>query len=1102
MHPPLRLFVDPTATPVAISSPSAVPHHWVADVKAGLERDERLGVIEKVSVNDPIEWCSRMIITPKHDGSPRRVIDYGQLNKHCPRQTHHTKSPWTIASSIPGGKVKSVLDNWHGYHSVPIHPADRPLTTFLTPLGRYQYRTTPQGLLSAGDGYTQRMDLITGDLADCERCVDDSLLWDDDIEANFHRVCTFITKCSQAGCVFNPAKVQFAETTVDFLGFRVTTTGIQPHPDSLDTIRKFPRPQNISDIRSWFGLIQQTSYSFSMTTVMAPFRHLLSTKLPFYWSEELDQAFEASKEEIVQQCERGVRNFHPNSPTALATDWSKLAMGCWLTQKFCDCEGPPRPRCCPTGWQTIMVGSRFCTPAESRYHPIEGEACASAWGLDKCRMFVLGNPNLILAVDHKPLLATLGPDQDLSTLLNPRLLNFKLKTMAFRFKPVYIPGKANVVPDTMSRRNDSPITELPPCSAPPPMVNNVLPEYSNTSGPPDWVSPPTLAAILAGMAVPSTDQESQSQELEEFLLGQVYSCLAALTPQAPAELALFGEHNVSVITWDRLVEECKQSTTYQLLHKTVSCGVPDSSKDWDNKVLPYYQTRHGLSTLGPVVMYYDRPVIPVGLRQEVTEHLHAAHGCANTMFQRATNTVYWPAYRQDINTFQSACTTCRRIAPSNPCMPPSTPLDFPEYPFQSICMDFFTHAAKNYLIIVDRYSNWLSVLKLPKDTSSNVIKALREYFTHFGICSTLSSDGASVFTSAEMAEFRTRWGFKQRISSAYFPRSNKRAEVGVKSAKRLIQDNLSPNGDLNNDKFARSLLIHRNTPDPSTNLSPAQLVFGRPLKDHIPAPLGHFTPRKEWQDMATKREESAIIRHHRKAEDLSKGSKQLHPLITGDHVYIQDQHGKTPKRWNKSGIILEVEPYDSYLVKVDGSGKVTKRNRQFLRRFEPFSAEPRTPTTLPPIPPAAHLASPPPMPAKPQPAPTAPVTPQLPPDVPDISLPMDQHVTSATCPPHPVDTISAPKPTIPKHLRERWVVNPNLTSYQPTTHSSTVPDLPNQALSLASLAAANCFPVFPITPFHLSQPAQMSLMYSNPYHTMSYPNTQLSYLPYAVPDAY
>ena len=108
---------------------------------------------------------------------------------------------------------------------------------------------------------------------------------------------------------------------------------------------------NISDIRAWFGLVNQVSYSFSMAAIMAPFRHLLSTKLPFYWSEELQTSFEASKEEIIRQCIKGVRSFHLNAPTALATDWYKLAVGCWLTQKCCDCEGPPRPGCCPTGWQ-------------------------------------------------------------------------------------------------------------------------------------------------------------------------------------------------------------------------------------------------------------------------------------------------------------------------------------------------------------------------------------------------------------------------------------------------------------------------------------------------------------------------------------------------------------------------------------------------------------------------------------------------------------------------------------------------------------------------------------------------------------------------------
>ena len=83
--PPLRLFVDNTAKPVAIHSPAAVPRHWDADVQAGLDRDERLGVIRRVPVNTPTLWCSRMLITAKHDGSPRRVVDFQPVNEHCPR---------------------------------------------------------------------------------------------------------------------------------------------------------------------------------------------------------------------------------------------------------------------------------------------------------------------------------------------------------------------------------------------------------------------------------------------------------------------------------------------------------------------------------------------------------------------------------------------------------------------------------------------------------------------------------------------------------------------------------------------------------------------------------------------------------------------------------------------------------------------------------------------------------------------------------------------------------------------------------------------------------------------------------------------------------
>ena len=74
------------------------------------------------------------------------------------------------------------------------------------------------------------------------------------------------------------------------------------------------------------------------------------------------------------------------------------------------------------------------------------------------------------------------------------------------------------------------------------------------------------------------------------------------------------------------------------------------------------------------------------------------------------------------------------------------------------------------------------------------------------------------------------------------------------------------------------------------------------------------------------------------SEKLDSGAKKLVALQEGDAVYIQDQTGASPKQWNKSGVVIQSLPYDSFLIKVDGSNTVTKRNRQFLRRYTPFAA--------------------------------------------------------------------------------------------------------------------------------------------------------------------
>ena len=91
------------------------------------------------------------------------------------------------------------------------------------------------------------------------------------------------------------------------------------------------------------------------------------------------------------------------------------------------------------------------------------------------------------------------------------------------------------------------------------------------------------------------------------------------------------------------------------------------------------------------------------------------------------------------------------------------------------------------------------------------------------------------------------------------------------------------------------------------------------------------------------RERALRLRYARGLEKWSEHTKKLPKLCIGDIVLIQNQHGtpKSAKRWDKSGEVIEVLDFDKYLIKVDGTGRVTTRNRRFLRKAQPY--QPRQP---------------------------------------------------------------------------------------------------------------------------------------------------------------
>ena len=942
--PPLKLHVDPEATPKAVHKPATVPLHWHEAVFAGIQRDVRLGVLEPVPLNTPVGWQARMHITAKHDGSPRRTVDYQNLNSASPRQTHHTPSPWHTVASIPANVRKSTFDAFHGYHSLPLATEeDRDATTFITPWGRFRYRTCPQGFLSAGDAYTARMDAMLHDFERMGRCVDDTLLYDDSIEASFARACQFLNRCGQNGVILNPSKFQFAEEEVDFLGFKVTNTGVRPTDQFLDNILSFPTPTNLTDVRSWFGAVAQVSYAFASGPIMAPFKPLLSSKAAFSWSAELEAAFQESKREIVRQCQAGVRAFDPNRATALATDWSKSGMGFWLAQKHCWCASQV-PGCCQHGWQTVLVGSRFCTGAESRYSPICGEAAAAAWGADKCRFFLLGHPGFTLALDHKPLLKIFSSTMELGDISNPRLYNQKVKLLPFRFTPAHIPGKKHVIPDCLSRKT-GPVS--PPTVEQVDLldIHNIAPAYSSSEvSPPSWVCPPRLLALLSANPLEQPTQEEVTDTLtqEYHSATRAINSLASMSeddePSHQPQLASFRQAPVRLISWQRIQQAHSDSPLCRDLRSLLDSGLPEDRASWPADLLPFYQVREDLDLIDGVLCCKERPIIPPELQKEALEHLHAAHHGTERMRARAAQTIFWPNMTVDIAAHKEACRGCLFRAPSQPAPLPVDPAQ-PDFPFQQLAMDFF-QVDRTYLAIADRFSNWLTVLQLPRDDAACLVTELRRFFTIHGVPENITSDNATVFASAATQDFLTRWGVEHRTSSPYYPRANKRAELAVKHAKRMAMENLGPKGSLDTDKFARALLAHRNTPDPRTGLSPAQIIFGRPLRDHLPAPLMRLKPRPEWCLTAEKREAALAKSVRRMDEHLRRGAKDLPPLSVGDSVAIQDPHTDgTPARWSKTGIIVDILPHQTYSVRVDGSRRVTQRHRRFLRQFTPFAPD-------------------------------------------------------------------------------------------------------------------------------------------------------------------
>ena len=401
-------------------------------------------------------------------------------------------------------------------------------------------------------------------------------------------------------------------------------------------------------------------------------------------------------------------------------------------------------------------------------------------------------------------------------------------------------------------------------------------------------------------------------------------------------------HNVDIallkdshfITLEQIRMSGESDQLYHELLKLVETGFPNTKSELDPTLREFWEVRDRLSSNNGLVLMNKRIVIPTSYRKQVLQNLHAAHQGTSGMLARANQTVNWPGMNASVRNYKSSCQTCIKISPSQS-QEPLLLAPIAEWPFQQICADFFENEGHSYLTIVDRYSSWLNIYPFPHQTANSnaIITQFRSLFSSYGVSEELSTDGGPQFTSNTFQQFLKDWGVKHRLSSAGYPQSNGRAELAVKSAKRIIQEN-SVNGTLDNNKTTQAILQYRNTPLLHIGLSPAQILLHRQLRDHVPNHPSNYHLHKQWVISAKQREDLLSVRNDKIIRNFNKSAHELAPLKTGQTVTIQNQSCKNYKRWVRTGQVVEVLPFRQYRVKMNGSGRICLRNRRLLKPLQ------------------------------------------------------------------------------------------------------------------------------------------------------------------------
>ena len=385
--------------------------------------------------------ASGTFMVPKKDpkARPRTVHDYRMLNENTVKD--HTPLPRQdeILESFVTAKVRGKIDMPESYYQTWMSPKDIYKTAIKTPWGLYEWVVMPQGLCNAPATFQRFMNWVlrgyTGVF--CSSYIDDIAIYSNSIAEHKRNVRLILQRLREHGIYASAQKSQLFADSIEFLGHRISSKGIEADPVKLDKITNYPTPTSAKDILSFLGLVNYIAM-FDFIPGLADYSSIL-TKLTrkntvFRWGKPQEEAFQTIKRlaRSVQFLQR--LNYVSGDPVWLVTDASSKGIGGYVAQG--------------KDWKTarpIGFYSRQYRSAEFNYPTHEQEMLAVVECMKHWYPQLTGTRFEVLT-DHAPL-RFWKTQRDLSKR-QIRWLDFLCD---FDFDIKHIPGVTNTAADALSR---------------------------------------------------------------------------------------------------------------------------------------------------------------------------------------------------------------------------------------------------------------------------------------------------------------------------------------------------------------------------------------------------------------------------------------------------------------------------------------------------------------------------------------------------------------------------------------------------------------------------------------------------------------------------